>query len=175
MGCEKDKRWLNRYNARSLVNTPVLDNIAQSGIRFTQCISTSSYTPSPHASLMTGLYPNRHKVRTFFHLLPTTIITLADILKSKGWKTSAWVEHLTFKMQKITKGITTVVEPFGREEANLFDFIDKISPEEHNFVFIHVFDVHKPYLYTTGGSERSQYNQKYVENGVAVRRQRIES
>jgi len=112
---------------------------------------------------MTGLYPNRHKVRTFFHLLPTTIITLADILKNKDWKTSAWVEHLTFKMQKITKGITTVVESFGREKANLFGFIDGISPEEHNFVFIHVFDVHKPYLYTTGGSERSQYNQEYVE------------
>jgi arylsulfatase A-like enzyme len=112
---------------------------------------------------MTGLYPNRHKVRTFFHLLPHTIITLADILKNKGWKTSAWVEHLTFKMQKITKGITTVVESFGRKEANLFDFIDKISLEEHNFIIIHVFDVHKPYLYTTGGDERFQYNQKYVE------------
>jgi len=163
IGCEKDKRWLERYNAHSIVDTPVLDSIAKKGIRFTQCISTSSYTPSSHTSMVTGLYPNRHGVKTFFHPLSKSITTLPDILKSKGWKTSAWTEHLTLKMQKITKGIDTVIEPLGDEKANLFEFINELPPQKNNFVFIHLFDVHKPYLYTTGGSERSEYNKNYLE------------
>lgn len=162
LSCEKDKRWLERYCAHSLVDTPILDSIASKGIRFTQCVSTSSYTPSPHASMVTGLYPVRHRVRTFFDLLPERIVTLPDILKRKGWNTSAWVEHLTFKMQKITKGIDTVVEPLADENANLFEFIDGLDCNEHNFVFIHLFDVHKPYSYTTGGSERFLYNKDYA-------------
>lgn len=162
LSCEKDKRWLERYCVHSLVDTPVLDSIASKGIRFTQCVSTSSYTPSPHASMVTGLYPVRHRIRTFFDLLPESIVTLPEILRRKGWKTSAWVEHLTFKMQKITKGIDTVVEPLADEKANLFEFIDGLDCKENNFVFIHLFDVHKPYSYTTGGSERFLYNKDYT-------------
>lgn len=159
---EKDKRWLERYCAHALVNTPVLDSVGKKGVLFTQCISTSSYTPSPHASMLTGVYPTRHGVKTFFSQLSSSVVTLAEVLRVKGWKTSAWTEHLTFKMQKITRGIETVVEPLADEKANLFAFIDGLRPE-HNFVFIHVFDVHKPYLYTTGGSERFQYNGSYLE------------
>jgi arylsulfatase A-like enzyme len=163
ISCEKDKRWLKRYNTHSVVDTPALDSIAQKGIRFTQCISTSSYTPSSHTSMVTGLYTNRHGVKTFFHPLSNGITTLQDILKKKGWKTSAWTEHLTLNMQKITKGIDTVIEPFLDEKANLFEFINRLPPEKNNFVFIHLFDVHKPYFYTTGGSERSEYNKNYLE------------
>lgn len=163
VGCEEDKRWLERYNANSIVNTPTLDSIAKKGVRFTQCISSSSYTPPSHASMLTGLYPKHHRVKSFFHPLSNSITTLPDILKSKGWKTSAWSEHLTLKMLRITKGIDNVIEPFKDERANLFEFIDSLNPKENNFVFIHLFDVHKPYFYTTGGTERYDYNKSYLE------------
>jgi len=163
ISCEKDKRWLERYNAHSIINTPVLNRIAKRGVRFTQCISTSSYTPSSHASMLTGLYPKRHRVKTFFNPLPDNVTTLPDILKRRGWKTSAWCEHLTFKIQRITKGIDTVVIPFENEGANLFGFIDRLNPQENNFIFLHFFDVHKPYFYTTGGTERHAYNKSYME------------
>jgi arylsulfatase A-like enzyme len=163
VSCERDKRFLKQYGVDSLVDTPVLDRIAKRGIRFTQCVSTSSYTPAPHASLVTGQYPHTHKVRTFFDLLPQSTLTLPEILKAKGWKTTAWTEHLTLKMQKITRGIDRVVEPLIDEQADLFGFLNGLDPEQKNFVFIHLFDVHKPYYYTTGGKERSPYNEGYRE------------
>lgn len=160
ISCEKDKRWLERYCAHTLVDTPVLDSVAERGVRFTQCISTSSYTPAPHTSMLTGLYPKHHKIRTFFNILPENVQTLPEILKKKGWHTAAWCEHLTFGMQKMLKGIDTVVEPFDRE-SNLFAFMDSLPHK--SFAFIHLFDVHKPYLYTTGGTERHSYNEEYLK------------
>lgn len=160
IGCEKDKRWLEQYHAHTLVHTPFLDSMAERGARFTQCISTSSYTPAPHASMLTGLYPKHHKIRTFFNMLPQDVPTLPELLREKGWHTAAWCEHLTFGMQKILKGIDMVAEPFACEN-NLFHFIDALP--QKSFTFIHLFDVHKPYLYTTGGTERHSYNQEYLE------------
>jgi len=164
IGCEDDKRWLEAFNAHSIVDTPTLDNIAKEGIRFTQCISTSSYTPSSHTSMLTGLYPKRHKVKTFFNQLPKNVTTLPEILKKQGWNTRAWSEHLTFQMQDITRGIDTVIEPFKSQTTNLFEFIESIQTNQRNFIFIHLFDVHKPYLYTTGGSERFKYNDNYLKD-----------
>lgn len=163
LGCEEDKRFLAQYGVDSLVNTPVLDNYAKKGIRFSQCVSTSSYTPAPHASMVTGQYPHTHSVHTFFDLLPSTIRTLPEILAHTGWNTCAWTEHLTFTMQNITKGIHTVTEPLSDDQADIFTFLQELNPHEPNFVFIHLFDVHKPYYYTTGGRERSSFNENYLE------------
>ena len=162
LSIEKDKRWLERYNAHNLVDTPTLDEISKKGVRFTQCISTSSYTPGSHASMLTGLYIKNHRVRTFFDPLPTKIATISEILKAHGWNTNGWTEHLTLKMQQVTKGIDNIIEPF-KNESNLFEFIENVLAKEKNFLFIHCFDVHKPYLYTTGGTERDKYNKNFID------------
>ena len=49
---------LNCYGSKDLV-TPNLDQLAESGIRFTQMYSPSAICSASRAGLMTGLYPAR--------------------------------------------------------------------------------------------------------------------
>jgi len=164
IGCEEDKRLLREYGVEKLVNTPNIDKLAKNGVRFSRCISTSSYTPPSHASMLTGLYPNKHGIVTFFGKLPKDIYTLAEILNREGYKTFARIEHLVLKLQDITRGISVIDDP-QNDENEVFSYFSKRTnhKDEKIFLFIHLFDVHKPYYYATGGEERKQYNKDYFD------------
>ena len=64
--------------------TPALDALAASGIRFTNCYSMPLCTPS-RVALMTGLY--NHRNYTEFGSLPPGSVTFAHHLKQAGYRT----------------------------------------------------------------------------------------
>lgn len=64
--------------------TPVLDNLARTGVRFEHCYSQPLCTPS-RVKLMTGLYNVRNYVR--FGLLPRSETTFAQLLQRNGYAT----------------------------------------------------------------------------------------
>ena len=73
------------------VKTPNLDRLAQNGVRFTQMHNTAKCFPS-RATLLTGLYAQdcgmSHKIDKF-----TQGVTLAEVLKSAGYRTLASGKH----------------------------------------------------------------------------------
>ncbi len=75
--------------------SPRLDRLAMDGIQFDRAIATAALTPISHASILTGLNPYQHKVRTFWgpagHYLGEEYPTLATILRQRGWRTGAFV------------------------------------------------------------------------------------
>src|SRR3990170_3243786 len=85
VGYQPDKRELEKYNVLKYLETPTLDSIAEKSLCFSQCISTSTYTTSAHASIFTGLYPPKHGVRAFYATkLTKDVFTLSEILKTFG-------------------------------------------------------------------------------------------
>jgi len=73
--------------------TPGFDAIAADGVRFDRATSASSLTPVSHATILTGLYPDRHGVRVLsadsgFRLAPEEE-TLTTRLRSMGYHTAA--------------------------------------------------------------------------------------
>jgi len=71
------------------VSTPAIDEIARAGVRFTQCISSSDFTPVAMGSVITGKYPNKHGMRDAFrHLVAPN---LATILKENGYSNAGFV------------------------------------------------------------------------------------
>lgn len=64
--------------------TPVLDRLARTGIRFEHCYAQPLCTPS-RVKLMTGVYNVRNYEK--FGLLPRNQITFANLLKEKGYAT----------------------------------------------------------------------------------------
>ena len=77
------------------INTPVLDGLAENGIRFTQFYNTARCCPT-RASLITGLYPHECGVGHMTHrnfgpgylgYLNDTCITLAEVLSDAGYFT----------------------------------------------------------------------------------------
>lgn len=135
------------------VDTPNLDKAARQGTYFDCCMSVASYTPAPHASMLTGLYPKRHGVKTFFYRLPWNISNLPEILSENDYEMVAWVEHPCFKSQGMLYSFEEVIEPLETDGINLYHFLESIEGDD-NFLFLHLFDVHKPYFYATGGDER---------------------
>jgi len=77
--------------------SPTLDALANRGVLFETAVSTSPWTLPAHASLLTGLYPSHHGVKSFDVTLPDEVATLAEILAERGFVTAAFVNshHLT--------------------------------------------------------------------------------
>jgi arylsulfatase A-like enzyme len=159
--------WLEKYGATEVVETPNIDELSEAGTAFHRATSTSSYTPPSHSSIFTGKYPSSHGVKTFFNKLGAHR-TIAEFLSEEGYRCRAWIENIALDMLDVTKGFDEVCCPFEDEGSNLFDFVDRTDEGQKNFLFIHLFDVHKPYIYTTGGTERKKYNEDYMEEVNSV-------
>jgi arylsulfatase A-like enzyme len=85
----------------SPAKTPNMDRIATDGIRFTQAWSPISVTGPAFASMLTGKHPTGHGVlmNTFKggKALDAEHETLAEMLKTKGYTTGAFVSGFTLR------------------------------------------------------------------------------
>lgn len=71
----------------SEATSPALDALADHGVRFSQAISTTSWTLPAHSALFTGLPDSAHGVTTPHARLPREIPTLAGRLTDAGYET----------------------------------------------------------------------------------------
>jgi arylsulfatase A-like enzyme len=69
--------------------TPNLDRIARQGVLFEQAIAPSSWTLPSHASLFTGRFVHEHRADSESPQLGPEYSTLAELLKSRGFLTTA--------------------------------------------------------------------------------------
>lgn len=75
------------------VNTPNIDKLASTGIRFTDFYAGSAVCSPSRAALLTGRFPLRTGVYSWIHPshkmhLPTEEITIAEVLKESGYATA---------------------------------------------------------------------------------------
>ncbi len=75
--------------------TPHMDRIAEEGVRFARAQAQSATTPVSCASLLTGLYPYHHGLRTLHGLrknkLPAGVPMVQESLRRAGYTTAAFV------------------------------------------------------------------------------------
>ena len=82
---------LSCYGATA-VSTPNIDGLARGGVRFAQAIAQVPLTAPSHASILTGAYPQVHKVRDMGgFILDDKVPTLASVLARAGFDTAAFV------------------------------------------------------------------------------------
>ena len=74
------------------IDTPNIDSLAHQGIRFTQFYNTSKCFPS-RASLLTGQYSQRVGMTTEKSVLSNSSVTLAEMLRSTGYRTLMSGKH----------------------------------------------------------------------------------
>ncbi|MEE9378610.1 MAG: sulfatase-like hydrolase/transferase [Candidatus Lokiarchaeia archaeon] len=72
------------------VKTPNLDRLAMEGIRFTNHFCTNPICMPNRATLITGVYPNVHGVRSNGINLRQDIPTIIQTLRKRGWHTAAF-------------------------------------------------------------------------------------
>jgi len=69
---------------------PGFDALARASVRFSEALATASWTLPSHASLLTGLYPDRHGATDRRLRLGEGVPTLAKELKRAGYETVAF-------------------------------------------------------------------------------------
>jgi arylsulfatase A-like enzyme len=80
-----------------VLNTPNLDRLANEGIRFSNAYCSNPMCMPNRATLLTGVYPTIHGVRSNGINLPFDIPTITQTLIKRGWHTAAIGKlHLQF-------------------------------------------------------------------------------
>ncbi len=87
--CRADR--LGCYGSQTC-ETGALDAIAERGALFLRAGAPCPITLPSHCSILTGLYPDRHTVRdNGAGRLPDEAMTLAEVLRERGWRTAAFI------------------------------------------------------------------------------------
>ncbi|MBW6492870.1 MAG: sulfatase-like hydrolase/transferase [Lentimicrobium sp.] len=76
------------YNGHPFVKTPVLDEMAASGLRFERFYSGHSTCSPTRGSLLTGRHPNRYGTFTPGWSLRPEEVSIAHLLKEAGYTTA---------------------------------------------------------------------------------------
>ncbi|HSL23459.1 MAG TPA: sulfatase-like hydrolase/transferase [Vicinamibacterales bacterium] len=145
------------------VETPTFDRLAQEGVLFEQAVSVAPLTLPAHSSMFTGKFPPEHGVRDnggFF--LGAEQLTLAEVLKSRGYRTGAFVgAYVLDSKWGINQGFDTYFDKFDLSERRAIslaaiqrpgnEVVDQALPwierakDAPFFAWIHLYDPHTPY------------------------------
>lgn len=141
--------------------TDTLDALAARGRRYANARSVMPLTIPSHASIFTGLYPPHHGVRgNNGTVLDGQYTTLAEVLSEAGWRTAASVgAFVTQPMWGFDQGFDVFMHDgveqggnFWHGERPAVEVIDDAlrwreeqTTSDPLFLWVHLFDAHKPY------------------------------
>lgn len=84
---DQHRGTIMRCAGDEIVQTPHLDRLADDGIRFTHCASSSPLCSPFRGTMQTGLYPHTHGVDKNNVLLDPNFTTIAEIFAGHGYAT----------------------------------------------------------------------------------------
>ncbi len=143
------------------VQTPNIDALARRGTLFTRAYAHAPMTLPSHASIMLGTTPAHHGVHDngYFIVRPEHL-TLAEILKSSGYQTAAFVSANPLDSRfGLAQGFETYNDDFmpagsrkltkAEQRADVtvgkaLDWLKRTSSKEW-FLWLHLYDPHTPY------------------------------
>jgi len=140
--------------------TPNIDAVAREGVLFKNVHTPVPMTLPAHVSMLTGTLPPTHGLRdNLQNRLPDASLTLAEMLKTRGFTTGAIVS--TFVLDRrfgISQGFDSyddrfqAVHKIGDISERKGDETTRLAREwldEHKdrpfFLFVHFYDPHDPY------------------------------
>lgn len=151
--------------------SPAIDSLASEGVLFEDVTTPSPWTLPAHASLLTGLYPSHHGVKSVTQCLPDRITTVAELLTQSGFHTAAFVNSsLLTRKYGLNQGFSDF-KHFHRDAAesepsrvgNAAEEWLANAGDEPFFLFLHYYDPHSDYVSLT------RYEEEFARpyNGIA--------
>jgi arylsulfatase A-like enzyme len=136
--------------------TPNLDALAARGVRFADAIAPSVHTAPSHMSVLTGMLPFAHGVfnrdlrsPTVF-ALESSVPTLPQLVSEAGWRTAAMVQEGQLLPEVgFARGFDAadfVHDSFLGRVAALDGYLATQPADAPQFVFVHTYEPHAPYL-----------------------------
>ena len=143
--------------------TPTLDALAREGQLYEHARAPAPWTLPSHASLLTGLGVETHRVGMPARVaLPDEIPTLAERLRDAGYQTAAFSENMLVSdsfslLQGFEARAASHVEKLDRTEGMTMDLIVDVDAAREAqrwigardrtrpfFLFVNIFDTHSP-------------------------------
>ena len=155
--------------------SPTLDALAGKGVRFDDVTAGAPWTLPSHATMLTGLYPSHHGVKSHETRLSQSVVTLAEEFQKNGFQTLAVVNthNVGAPQFQLDQGfgefryiIETEDDP-KTMKLKTFDSADTIvattkellrarDEDKPFFLFLHFYDVH------TDFTPRAEYRDQFV-------------
>jgi len=146
---------------------PGIGAFAMTAAIFDNAVVPRGSTRPSYGSMLTGLYPFRHGVRSNGMVLHDELLTLAELLQADGYHTAAFVSNFVLlgEMSGLDQGFDIYDDrleqrwddhPEGRAEwpnyertaahtlAAILDWL-ALNPPEPFFLFVNLIDPHGPY------------------------------
>ena len=151
---------LSAYGYRRQTS-PNIDALAAEGVLVETAVSTTSWTLPSHASMLTGLYPQMHAVRTGRQRISSEAVLLSERLQANGFSTYGLVsgpylgskfgfaqgfdiyDDKTIHYRNVTSSHQGVTSP--KLHRRLIEILDGLDPQNPFFLFVHYWDVHYDY------------------------------
>jgi arylsulfatase A-like enzyme/Tfp pilus assembly protein PilF len=143
------------------VETPTLDALARAGVRYERCYAPSPLTLPSHASLLTGLLPPRHGLRTNgARALGAEAPTLAELLRGRGYATGAAIGAFVLDRRfGLSRGFDHYDDDLaGGRAGGRFSYAERDARAVTDaalawleaqrgpaFLWVHYYDPHAPY------------------------------
>ena len=137
--------------------TPALDRFAQDAARFTAAVTQVPLTLPAHATILTGLHPEQHGVRTNDGFrLAAGVPTLAEALHARGYATGAFIGGYPLQATfGLARGFDRYDDDFLRAAGAVERSADEVvrsalawidqRQSQPFFAWLHLFDPHSPY------------------------------
>jgi arylsulfatase A-like enzyme len=157
------------------VHTPNINSFGDSGTVFTSADSQIPFTLPSHTTLMTSTYPFQSGVEENAGSVPSTLTTLASVLRGRGYQTAAFIGSIFLERELgLDQGFDTYDSPFSFKAFSRLSGTMLFAGGPHNpysvrerrpgalvtraanqwlaahrgqpaFVFVHLFDMHRPW------------------------------
>ena len=146
--------------------TPALDALARQGTVFANAFAQAPITTVAHATILSGTYPQFHRVNDFGVPLPASVPWLPDLLRAQGYRTAAFVGALIldprgglapgfdrgfdtydagFKIKRGKEDRYATMERRGGEVVSRALVWLGQRPPGPFFLWVHLYDAHDPY------------------------------
>lgn len=147
--------------------TETIDRFAKNGYRFQNAYSSIPLTTPSHASMLTGLYPPHHGIRSNGDaILSDDILTLPELLLENGYQTVASVSaFVTTKIWNLDQGFECYFDDIDQQKGGRWaqerpaeDVIDDLldwnqsqkKTDKPFFMWVHLYDPHHPHIVHEG-------------------------
>lgn len=134
--------------------TPIVDGLARQSILFRRAYTDAVYTLASTASLMTGLYPEHHRILYMKNKLPAGTQTLARVFSENGYQTATFVANGNASSAfGMTQGFQTVEEVFRHENysgwgqdltISFAEWLPTVAGTKF-FAYLHYREPHDPF------------------------------
>ncbi|MDA8020973.1 MAG: sulfatase [Thermoanaerobaculia bacterium] len=132
--------------------SPELDGFAEGATVYDNAFAQSTWTRPAVASILTGLEPHIHGVNERPDSLPDEARTLAEILKSDGYQTAAFITNGNVSDEfNFAQGFDLFSRSFNLRDFShqlnerVFRYFEETPISEPLFLYAHTVDAHGPY------------------------------